>query len=143
MNNTKLLLWQERVFIGVSKNQPVSVCISPKPTELIRQRKIHDYIVYTIPHFHAFFQVIYLKIDFSKSKYILFHLGCQVGMTFLQLRQYWWNNTIQYLINIIFSSQRNLKYYKVYCRKKKGEKENHGEYKNKNTLFKFQGVIIN
>jgi hypothetical protein len=26
---------------------------------------------------------------------------------------------------------------------KKGKKENHGEYKNKNTLFKFQGVIIN
>lgn len=123
MNNTKLLLCQERVFIGVSKNQPVSVCISPQPIELIRQRKIHDYIAYTIPHFHAFFQVIYLKIDFSKSKYILFHLGCQVGMTFLQLRQYWWNNTIQYLINIIFSSQRNLKYYKVYCRKKKVKKK--------------------
>lgn len=142
MNNIKTSLWQEGVFKGLSKDQPVSVCISPKSIELIRQREIHDYVTYTIPHFHAFFQVIYLKRDFSKSKYISFHLGSQDGVTFLQLRQYWWNNTIQYLINIIFSSQRDLKfeYFRVHCRKKE-KKENHGGYKNK--VVKFQGMIIN
>ena len=41
--------------MGVNKNQPVSVRISPKPIELIRQGKIHDYVAYTFLHFHAFF----------------------------------------------------------------------------------------